>query len=163
MVHATNTNVFATYAKVRLGKISFFCEEPDHKSTDMKKPYPFSIFITVLFAALSFTADNNPLVGKWEYSSKQPGGPFKLLAIFRGNGTFDGFINKKEFVSGTYHIKQDTLYIADPTCNVQYEGIYKVEFFGRRDSLKFHVIQDTCKGRRGATDGFLFKNVSTAK
>lgn len=129
----------------------------------MKKLYQFSISVTVLFAALSFTADNNPLVGKWEYSSTQPGDPFKLLAIFRANGTFDGFINKKEFVSGAYHMKHDTLYISDPTCNAQYEGIYKVEFFGRRDSLKFHVIQDTCKGRREGTNGFLFKNVSTAK
>ncbi|QEM02593.1 hypothetical protein DIU31_003325 [Mucilaginibacter rubeus] len=129
----------------------------------MKKLCQFSIFTTVLFAVLSFTADSNPLVGKWEYSSTQPGGPFKLLAIFRANGTFDGFINKKEFVSGTYRMKQDTLYISDPTCNARYEGIYKVEFFSRRDSLKFHVVQDTCKGRREGTDGFLFKNVSKVK
>jgi hypothetical protein len=129
----------------------------------MKKLYQFSIFTTVLFAVLSFTADSNPLVGKWEYSSTQQGSPFKLLAIFRANGTFDGFINKKEFVSGAYHMKHDTLYISDPTCNAQYNGIYKVEFFGQHDSLKFHVIQDTCKGRREGTDGFLFKNVSTAK
>ncbi|HEY9197239.1 MAG TPA: hypothetical protein VIM77_13275 [Mucilaginibacter sp.] len=129
----------------------------------MKKLYQFSILMAMLCMALSFTYDNNLLVGKWEYSSTQPGGPFKLLAIFRANGTFDGFINKKEFVSGTYHMKQDTLYISDPTCNAQYEGIYKVEFFGQRDSLKFHVIQDTCKGRRQGTNGFLFRNVGTVK
>jgi hypothetical protein len=134
-----------------------------YKSTVMKKNFTLSIFITVIFTVVSFTIDNNLLVGKWEYSSTQPGGSFKLLAIFRANGTFDGFINKKEFVSGAYRMKQDTLYISDPTCNVRYEGIYKVEFFGQRDSLKFHVIQDTCKGRREGTDGFLFKNVSTAK
>jgi hypothetical protein len=128
----------------------------------MKKHYRSSVFIIVLFASLSFIA-GNPLVGRWEYTSAKPGAPFKLLAVFRANGTFDGFINKKEFVSGTYRMKLDTLYIADPTCNVQYKGVYKVEFFGQRDSLKFHVIRDTCTGRREGTDGFLFKNVSTAK
>jgi hypothetical protein len=128
----------------------------------MKKFSLLSISIVILLSTLSFIIDTNPLVGKWEYSSTYQGSPYKLLAIFRNNGTYDGFINKKEFVSGTYHINHDTLYIADPTCNAKYEGKYKVEFFGQHDSLKFHVIQDTCVGRREGTDGKLFKNVTRA-
>lgn len=129
----------------------------------MKKFYLLSTFVIILFSAIAFASDTNPLVGKWEYSGTSQGQPFKLLAIFRVNGTFDGFINKKEFVSGAYHMKHDTMYISDPTCNDKYDGIYKVEFFGTLDSLKFHVIQDTCTGRREGTNGLLFKKVTTVK
>lgn len=129
----------------------------------MKKNRLLSILIFLLFSGTSFTRDTNPLAGKWEYSGIFKGDPFKLLAIFRTNGTFDGFINKKEFVSGTYHLKHDTLYISDPTCNVKYEGTYQVEFFGHLDSLKFHVIQDTCVGRREGTDGLLFKKLPVSR
>ncbi|SDD97514.1 hypothetical protein SAMN05216464_103213 [Mucilaginibacter pineti] len=128
----------------------------------MKKFYLFSTLAVILFSAVAFTSDTNLLVGKWEYSSTYQGGPFKLLAIFRANGTFDGFINKKEFVSGTYHMNHDTLYMSDPTCNAKYEGVYKVEFFGQRDSLKFHVVQDTCAGRREGTNDKLFRKVINA-
>ncbi|SEN95848.1 Protein of unknown function [Mucilaginibacter gossypiicola] len=47
----------------------------------MKKFYQLSFIIIVLFAALSFTADhNNPLVGKWGYSSTQAEGLMGLSA-----------------------------------------------------------------------------------
>jgi hypothetical protein len=57
-------------------------------------------------------------------------------------------------------MNHDTLFMSDPTCNVKYEGSYKVEFFGQFDSLKCHVIKDTCVGRREGTDGILFKKVA---
>ncbi|WP_439695965.1 hypothetical protein ACFGVS_24655 [Mucilaginibacter sp. AW1-7] len=129
----------------------------------MNKFYLAGVLVVLLFSVIAFTNDTNPLVGKWEYSTTSQGQPFKLLAIFRANSTFDGFINKKEFVSGTYHMKHDTMYISDPTCNAKYEGIYKVQFLGQLDSLRFHVIQDTCTGRREGTDGFLFKKITTVK
>ena len=119
------------------------------------------LFSFMLVSAVLLPGDTNSLAGKWEYSTTYQGKPFKLLAIFRTNGTYDGFINQKEFVSGTYRMNHDTLYIADPTCNAKYEGTYRVEFFGQRDSLKFHVLQDTCAGRREGTDGYLFKNITT--
>ena len=127
----------------------------------MKRNYLLSILCIAIFAIISFTSDTNSLVGKWEYSGQYQGGPFKLLAIFRSNGTFDGFINKKEFVSGMYRMQHDTLYISDPTCNAKYEGTYKVEYFGQLDSMKFHVIQDTCTGRKKGTDNKLFKKITT--
>jgi len=128
----------------------------------MKKNYLLNIFCIVLFATVSFKIDINPLVGKWENSGVFKGDPYKFMAIFRANGTFDGFMNNKEFVSGTYHVNHDTLYMSDPTCNAKYEGTYKIEFFGQQDSLKLHVIQDTCKGRVEGTDGFLFKKIHQA-
>ncbi len=129
----------------------------------MKKFYLFSALVIILFPDISFTIDGNPLVGKWENKGTSHGQAFNLMAIFRANGTYDGFINKKEFVSGLYHMKHDTLYIADATCNDKYEGTYKMEFFGQRDSLKFHVIQDTCVGRREGTDGKVFKKITAVK
>jgi hypothetical protein len=129
----------------------------------MKKLCVLASFVIMVCAAIAFTGDTNPLVGKWEHSGISHGQPFNFMAIFRANGTFDGFINKKEFVSGTYHMKHDTLYMSDPTCNAQYEGSYKVEFFARQDSVKFHVVQDTCMGRKEGTNGLLFKRITTAK
>jgi hypothetical protein len=128
----------------------------------MKKFHLLITIIVVLFSITGFTIDTNPLVGKWQHSGKSQGQAFDLMAIFRANGTYDGFINKKEFVSGVYHMNHDTLYIADATCNDKYNGTYKIEFFGKLDSLKFHVIQDTCVGRRQGTDGKVFKKLVTA-
>ncbi|PZR07236.1 MAG: hypothetical protein DI539_23905 [Flavobacterium psychrophilum] len=118
------------------------------------------IVSAVLALCTTLPQDTHPLVGKWEYSATHHGGPFKLMAVFRANGTFDAFVNKKEFVSGTYRLKNDTLYVSDPTCNAQYEGIYKVEFFGKNDSLLFHALQDTCVGRKTSTAEKLFKHIT---
>lgn len=142
----------------------FFWRYPDHhQNTAMKKFCLLSTLAIMLSSAIAFKTETNLLVGKWEHTGTYQGAPFNFLAIFRANGTFDGFINKKEFVSGTYHMNNDTLHMSDPTCNAKYEGSYKVEFFGRQDSLKFHVVQDTCMGRRQGTDGLLFKKITAAK
>jgi len=95
----------------------------------MKRFHLLTTFAAVLFSVTGFIIDNNPLVGKWEHSGKSQGQPFNLMAIFRANGTYDGFINKKEFVSGIYHMNNDTLYIADGTCSDKYYGTYKMETY----------------------------------
>jgi hypothetical protein len=113
----------------------------------------------VLFSAFTISDDPNPILGRWELKGADHGQPFSFLVVFRTNGNYDGFLNKKTFVSGTFHMKHDTLYIADPICNSAYEGMYKVQYHGERDSLTFHVIRDTCRARREGSDGFTFKKV----
>jgi hypothetical protein len=123
----------------------------------MKKLLFLSLLGISLFG-MSFIYDTSPIVGRWEHIFKD--GPTNFLVVFRADGTYDGFANKKAFVSGTYKMKNDTLYISDPTCNSKYAGTYRVEYFGKQDSIKFHVIQDTCIGRREGADGLVYKHIS---
>jgi len=128
----------------------------------MKKlilPCLAAIFIV---SASAFTEEPSPILGRWELRSGFQGQPYSFLVIFRRNGNYDGFLNNKIFVSGTYRMRKDTLYIADPTCNSNYFGTYKVKFMGRPDSIQFNVVQDTCRGRREGADGFVFKKVPNA-
>jgi hypothetical protein len=125
----------------------------------MKKLRFFSLLAVVLFSAFKITDTPSPILGRWELKGIDQGQPFSFLVVFRTNGNYDGFVNKKTFVSGTFHMKHDTLYIADSICNSAYEGMYKVQYHGQQDSLTFHVIRDTCRARREGSDGFTFKKV----
>ncbi|MFD1257701.1 hypothetical protein ACFQ3S_12910 [Mucilaginibacter terrae] len=126
----------------------------------MKNLNLISLLIIVLLSAFAIVDDIDPIVGKWENVRNFQGAPMTLMADFKANGTLNGFINKKLFGSGTYKVKHDTMYFYDPTCNINYGGTYKIQYFGK-DSLKFHVIQDTCTGRREGTNNFLYVRVKT--
>jgi hypothetical protein len=123
----------------------------------MKKTAVFGLLAMVVFSAFKLTDAPNPLVGRWENTRIFQGSKISLIGNFKADGNYSGF-NKKVFVTGKYQMKHDTLYIDDSTCGAGYTGIYKVEFF-KQDSLKFHVIQDTCTGRREGTDNFMFKKL----
>ncbi|MCX2475009.1 hypothetical protein OQZ33_11765 [Pedobacter sp. MC2016-05] len=118
-------------------------------------------FIAIVLAICSFKLidEPNPLLGKWESKTVYKEGPLSILLLFRADGTYDGFANKKTFVNGTYHVSKDTIFIADPICNSKYNGKYKLTIFGERDSVKFDVISDTCKARVAGANGFTFKRV----
>lgn len=121
-----------------------------------------SLLVVLLFSS-SFREDTNPLLGRWEWSHVYKEGPVTILAVFKANGVYDGFANKKAFVSGTYKVKNDTLYISDAICNSKYQGTYKLKFFGNRDSVKFDVLQDTCSGRKQGIDGTVYKHIKASK
>lgn len=124
----------------------------------MKKIIFFGLLALVLSFAFKLIDEPSPLVGRWENIRIFQGSKISLIGNFKADGNYSGFVNKKVFVTGKYHMKHDTLYIGDNTCGLNYLGTYKVEFF-KQDSLKFHVIQDTCTGRREGTDNFLFKKL----
>lgn len=124
----------------------------------MKKIILSCLLALVVLSAFKLTDGPNPLVGRWENIRLFQGAKMSLIGNFKSDGTYSGFINKKAFVTGKYQMKHDTLYIDDSTCGTGYTGIYQVQFFGQ-DSLKFHVIQDTCQGRREGTNGFLFRKL----
>ena len=131
------------------------------KSSAMKKTISLSLLAILLMSAFIAVDEPAPILGRWENKSMYQGSPFSLLVVFRTTGKYDAFANNKIFVSGTYHMKHDTLYISDPTCNSAYEGTYKIQFFGQPDSLKLHVIQDTCTGRREGSNGFVFTKLKS--
>jgi hypothetical protein len=124
----------------------------------MKKIISSCLLAFVVLSAFKLSNEPNPLVGRWENTRLFQGSKISLIGNFKADGSYSGFINKKAFVTGKYQMKHDTLYIGDNTCGLEYTGTYKVQFFGQ-DSLKFHVIQDTCTGRREGTDNFLFKKL----
>lgn len=124
----------------------------------MKKIILFSLLALVVLSAFKLIDGPNPLVGRWENTRIFQGSKISLIGNFKADGSYSGFINKKAFVTGKYQMKHDTLYIDDSTCGAGYSGTYKVQFFGQ-DSLKFHVIKDTCQGRREGTDNFLFRKL----
>jgi hypothetical protein len=128
----------------------------------MKSIVLLSLLAMMLFTAFRSNDEPSPLLGRWEFRSVEQGSPFSFLLIFRSNGKYDGFMNKKTFVSGTYHMQHDTLYISDPICNSAYQGTYKIEYHGKADSLTFHLIRDSCRARREGSDGFTYKKVKTA-
>lgn len=127
----------------------------------MKKLMLLSLLAIMSLTAFIINDEPSPIVGRWEFRSIAQGSPFSFLVVFRSNGKYDGFMNKKTFVSGTYHMKQDTLFISDPICSSAYQGTYKVEYHGKVDSLTFHVILDTCRTRREGSDGFTYKKVTS--
>ena len=124
----------------------------------MKKSSLSGLLAIVLFSAFAINDDPNPLTGRWENTRLYQGAKMSLIGNFKADDSYSGFINQKVFVTGKYQMKHDTLYIDDSTCGPGYTGTYKVQFFGQ-DSLKFHVIQDTCTGRREGTNNFMFRKI----
>lgn len=103
----------------------------------------FLSLISIALITVSFTNPPDSLVGRWQ----QTVGKLTGLLVFRTDNTFDVFINGKTFVSGNYSVRQDTLLMADPRCNMAYQGTYRFGFFAG-DSIRFTVLEDTCRGRR---------------
>jgi len=121
----------------------------------MKKLSLSSLLATILLSAFTVNDEPNPLLGKWENTRTFQGATMSLLAYFKADGRYSGFVNKKAFVTGKYGVKHDTLYFYDEN---NYAATYKIQFFGQ-DSLKLQVIQDTVAGRREGTSNYLFKKI----
>lgn len=113
----------------------------------MKRALILSLGV-IAVAAVAFTDPINPMAGRWQQRFSSGA---MMLVNFRPDGTYDAFVNKKAFVSGKYHVRQDTVSISDESCNPDYYGTYKLHFFAQ-DSVRWNVIQDTCGGRRSGTD-----------
>jgi len=98
--------------------------------------------IALMFAAAS---DPNPLVGRWETNPSPKGNVTGLY--MKADSSFEGFFNKKPFVTGTYTYRDSLLSFVDNGCN-RTRGLYKVIFFSEGDSMRFEPISDTCTERR---------------
>lgn len=124
----------------------------------MKNVFIFSLCFIAL-AAFSFINPPTTLVGRWQ---KKIGKDVVVGAVFRSDSSYDGFVNGKSFVNGKYYVREDTLHISDGGCNSKYYGTYKVAVFVK-DSIRFTVIQDTCRGRRRGSDGLTLGRVTQNK
>lgn len=102
-----------------------------------------SAIITLLFA---FTAADN-LTGRWESKPSVNGNITGV--VFKEDGSFEGYVNKKPFVSATYTYasKDSILSFTDNGCEGM-RGTYKINFFSNSDSLRFEAISDSCTERK---------------
>lgn len=100
---------------------------------------PFVIVIT------SFFFSEDKLTGTWE-TKPSPNGNVTGV-VFKADNSFEGYINKKPFVFGTYTLKDSIFSFIDNGCNGA-SGTYKTIFFSNNDSLRFEPISDDCEERR---------------
>ena len=125
----------------------------------MKNRSLFRLLVVACFTIVAFTDPVHPIVGRWhQHYSKTINGQ----AHFRPDGTFDGYINEKLFISGKYYIRQDTFGISDPFCSTKYYGTYKLNFI-TADSTHLTVIEDTCGKRRRDLDNGRWGRIKTVK
>lgn len=102
------------------------------------------IIAPLLLITLFFFNEKYKLTGRWQ-SPPSPTGAVTGI-VFKSDSTFEGFINRKPFVSGKY-VQNDSIFsFVDNGCEGK-RGIYKLIFFSNEDSLRFQPIQDSCTGR----------------
>lgn len=99
----------------------------------------------IIMSALAFTRTQE-LIGRWE--SKSGTGTITGV-VFKPDNTFEGYVNKKPFVSGTYtYTSQDSIFtFTDNGCN-GVMGTYKINFYANGDSMRFAPIDDECIERK---------------
>jgi hypothetical protein len=85
------------------------------------------------------------ITGRWETKPSANGNI--TGAVFRSDNSFEGYINKKPFVSGTYTVTDNVLSFVDNGCEGM-QGVYRLVFFSNADSLSFEPIVDNCTDRR---------------
>jgi len=94
--------------------------------------------------SLAFLAAD-ALTGRWETKPSPKGNVTGI--VFKTDSTFEGYVNRKPFVTGKYTLEDDILSFTDNGCNGA-RGVYKIVLFNNEDSLRFEPISDTCTERR---------------
>jgi hypothetical protein len=85
------------------------------------------------------------LEGRWESKPSVNGNVTGV--VFKPDNTFEGYINRKPFVTGKYSLYEDVFTFTDNGCNGA-QGVYRIVFFSHNDSLKFQCISDSCTERK---------------
>jgi hypothetical protein len=104
------------------------------------------VFLLFLFVS------PNKLVGRWE--SVSPTGNVTGV-VFKDDNSFEGYVNDKPFVSGTYSLKDSTFQMSDNGCE-GLTGSYILHFFSKNDSFRLELVNDPCTPRGQGTNGRVF-------
>ena len=104
-----------------------------------------TFLIVALMVGLAAFVSEDFLTGRWE-TKPSPKGNITSV-VFKPDNTFEGFINRKPFVTGKYTVKDSIFTFTDNGCGGS-EGVYKLVLFSYGDSLRFEPISDTCVERR---------------
>lgn len=105
-----------------------------------------TILVTAIVTAILAFTSTDELKGRWE--SKSETGTISGV-VFKEDYSFEGYINKKPFVSGIYsYSPEDSVFtLEDNGCN-GITGIYKINFYSNSDSMRFVAINDSCTERK---------------
>lgn len=103
------------------------------------------LFISICMLFLVNSDNPDKLKGRWQ-SKASPSGSVTSI-YFPGDTTFEGFVNRKPFVTGTYTVTDSLFSFVDNGCDGK-RGIYKLIFFSNNDSLRFEPVQDSCEPRK---------------
>jgi hypothetical protein len=104
------------------------------------------ILFIAISALLLATADGpDKLKGRWQ-SPVSPKGTVTSI-FFPGDSSFEGFVNRKPFVTGTYTLQDSLFSFVDNGCE-GIRGVYKLVFFSNEDSLRFIPVMDSCAQRK---------------
>lgn len=102
------------------------------------------LFYAAIMLGLPLSGEDR-LTGRWE-SIPSPQGNITGI-VFKPDNSFEGYINKKPFVSGRYTLKDSIFSFVDNGCDGK-QGIYKIVFYSNADSLRFVPVSDSCAERR---------------
>jgi len=100
--------------------------------------------IGFMLAFITFTAGDG-ITGRWESKPSVNGNVTGV--VFKNDYSFEGYVNKKPFVSGTYQFDNNILSFVDNGCEGR-RGIYRIDFFSDGDSLRFVPVTDSCEDRK---------------
>lgn len=113
------------------------------------------LIFTALLVSTGFREKAN-LVGRWETRPSEKGNVTGV--VFKSDATYEGYINRKPFVSGRYTLKESLLTITENGCN-GVSGIYKVILFSNLDSLRFQAVNDSCTERKTGMTRLVFGRI----
>ncbi len=115
-----------------------------------------TIFISVAIFTLFAFAATDKLTGRWESKPSVNGNITGV--VFKPDNSFEGYINKKPFVSGTYAYQDSLFSFTDNGCDGK-KGVYKIIFFSNSDSLRFEPVSDSCDQRRNGMSRLILGRV----
>ena len=108
------------------------------------------IVLPIIAMFLSFSGTDT-ITGRWESKPSVNGNVTGV--VFKEDNTYDGYINKKPFVSGTFtYSSKDSLFTIEDGGCAEIVGTYKINFFSNGDSMSFRAISDDCTGRKGGME-----------
>lgn len=116
---------------------------------------------TIIFSAITFllltSIKEIKLTGRWE-SVSRTGAVTGVL--FKDDGTFNGDVNKKPFVYGTFKFNEkDSLFtFSDNGCQGA-EAVYKINFFSNSDSMRLKAVEDPCLERKNGMEQLVLGRV----
>lgn len=100
-----------------------------------------SVLILSGFISLSSLFDKDILTGRWESKPSEKGNITGV--VFKPDQSYEGYVNKKVFVSGHYNLIEDSLSIIENGCDGK-PGLYRLIFFHDGDSIRFEPLEDEC-------------------
>ena len=112
----------------------------------------FVLTAATILSLLRFTAPNK-LEGRWESKPSAKGNITGV--VFKTDSSFEGYVNRKPFVTGVYTVSDTILSFTDNGCNGA-RAVYSLLFFSNDDSLRFKAINDSCAERKAGMERLTF-------